>query len=287
MPNDGLVWECRGRQFDCLAGPLIMGVLNVTPDSFSDGGRYFGSETAIARGLQMAAEGADILDIGGESSRPGAEPVPLEEELRRVVPVVRGLVGRVPCAISIDTTKAPVARAALEAGAHIVNDISALRGDPDMADVVREFGAGVVLMHMQGTPRTMQDNPTYSDPVREIREFLSERLAFIESGGIPRNRAVVDPGIGFGKTLAHNLAILRDLPAFAELGRPILLGVSRKRFLGMLTGREVGDRLLPSVVTLAYALTRGAHIFRVHDVKESCEAANLVATLLRGYERRR
>lgn len=264
-----------------------MGVLNVTPDSFSDGGRYFDPKAAIERGLQMASEGADILDIGGESSRPGAEPVPLEEEMRRVLPVVRGLVGRVPCAISIDTTKAAVARAALEAGADIVNDISALRGDPEMAGVIREFSAGVVLMHMQGTPRTMQDNPTYSDPVREIREFLSERLEFAESRGIPRIRAVVDPGIGFGKTLAHNLAILRDLPAFAELGRPILLGVSRKRFLGALTGRDVGDRLLPSVVTLAYALTRGAHIFRVHDVKESCEAANLVATLLRGHERRR
>lgn len=277
-----MVWRCRARAVDCSSRPLVMGVLNVTPDSFSDGGRYFDPERAVARGLEMAREGADILDIGGESSRPGAQPVAEDEERRRVEPVVRALARQTDRLISIDTSKASVAAVALEAGAHIINDITALRGDPYMADVARESGAGVVLMHMQGTPQTMQINPSYTDVVREVIDFLRARIAFAESAGISRECLAVDPGIGFGKTVEHNVALLSALLRFAELGRPVLVGVSRKRFLGALTGRDVHDRLVPSLIAMAFALMNGAQIVRVHDVKESCETARLIAILRSG-----
>ncbi len=277
-----LTWRCRDRVLDCSSGPILMGVLNVTPDSFSDGGRYRDVERAVARGLQMAAEGAAILDIGGESSRPGAEPVPVEEELRRVAPVIEGLSGRAGCLLSVDTTKAAVAVAALAAGAHIVNDISALRGDPEMAPVVARSGAGLVVMHMRGTPRTMQQQPVYADVVNEVRAFLEERLRAAAAAGIDPLQVAVDPGIGFGKTLEHNLTLLSGLRAFHALGRPLLVGLSRKSFLGHLTGRGVEERLLPSLAALAYALGEGAQIVRVHDVMESCEMARLIAILRAG-----
>jgi dihydropteroate synthase len=282
MAASPLVWRCRDRVLDCAARPLIMGVINVTPDSFSDGGAYFDSNAAIRHGLRLAEEGADILDVGGESSRPGATPVPPEEERRRVEPVVAALACSTLCLISIDTTKASVADAALRAGAHIVNDITALRGDPDMAHTARAYGAGVVLMHMQGEPQTMQVAPRYADVVREVREFLEERLSAARAAGLADEQLAIDPGIGFGKTVAHNVALLSALSSFAALRRPILVGVSRKSFLGALTGRPVEDRLAPSLAAMAFALAQGAHIARVHDVKESCETARLIGILRSG-----
>ncbi|MCS6770912.1 MAG: dihydropteroate synthase [Kiritimatiellae bacterium] len=277
-----LLWRCRDRLIDCSARPLVMGVLNVTPDSFSDGGRYLDSERAVERGLEIASEGADIIDVGGESSRPGAVPVSAEEELRRVKPVIEELARRTDRLISIDTSKAAVAEAALAAGAHIINDISALRGDARMAALARETGAGVVLMHMQGTPQTMQIDPRYEDVVREVSDFLSERIDAACRAGINWECLAIDPGIGFGKTVEHNVALLAHLSRLTAMGRPVLVGVSRKRFLGALTGRDVHDRLLPSLAALAFSVAQGAHILRVHDVKESCETARLVAILRSG-----
>lgn len=276
-----LVWRCRDVELPCGAAAHVMGVLNVTPDSFSDGGRYIDPNAAVARGIQMASEGACILDVGGESSRPGAEPVPADEEIRRIVPVIEALKRETECLLSVDTMKASVAEAALAAGAHIVNDITAL-GDPDMPAVVRRYGAGLVLMHMRGTPRTMQAQPEYKDVVGEVVEFLRSRMASAREAGIETDRIVLDPGIGFGKTVEHNVRLLSRLDAFHALGRPLLIGVSRKSFLGALTGRPVGDRLVPSLGALAYAVSRGAQVVRVHDVKESCEIARLIAILQYG-----
>ena len=278
MPDaSSLTWTCRDRVVRFDAPCLIMGILNITPDSFSDGGQFLDTDRAVEHGLAMAQEGAGILDIGGESSRPGAEPVSVDEEIRRVVPVVEALAKRTGALISVDTTKAAVAECALAAGAHIINDITAFTGDPAMAEVARRFGAGVVLMHMQGTPRTMQQEPRYRDVVAEVTGYLAARLAALEAAGLARASLAVDPGIGFGKTVEHNLALLRGLPELVRLGRPVLVGVSRKSFLGRLTGREVADRLVPSLAALAYAVQRGAHIMRVHDVKESCEVVRLLA----------
>jgi dihydropteroate synthase len=282
MSASPLLWRCRDREIDCAARPLIMGVINVTPDSFSDGGAYFASEAAIQHGLRLAEEGADILDVGGESSRPGATPVPAEEERRRVEPVVAELARSTRCLISIDTTKASVADAALRAGAHIINDISALRGDPDMIHVAHAYRAGVVLMHMQGNPQTMQVAPRYADVVREAREFLAERISVACSAGLALEQLAIDPGIGFGKTVEHNVALLSALSTFSIFGRPILVGLSRKSFLGALTGRPVHDRLAPSLAAMAFAFSQGAHIARVHDVKESCETARLIGILRSG-----
>ena len=246
---------------------LIMGILNVTPDSFSDGGRYTTVEAAVAHAERLAAEGADILDIGGESTRPGADPVPLEEELHRVIPVIEAVRKALPeICISVDTYKARVAREALEAGADVINDVSALRFDPEMAAVAAQAGAPVVLMHMKGTPKTMQQNPTYQDVVREIVAFLEERIAFAVSQGIARERIIVDPGIGFGKRPEHNTEILRRLGELRELGRPILLGTSRKSFLGALTRRPVEERLEETIASVVVGVLHGADIVRVHDV---------------------
>lgn len=270
-------WRVRRRvvRFD---GPaVIMGILNVTPDSFSDGGRYTEPGPAIERGLQMVREGASILDIGGESSRPGAEPVSAAEEIRRVVPVLAGLAAASDVLLSVDTTKAEVAEQALAAGAHIINDISALTADPGMTDVARRRGAGVVLMHMQGTPRTMQREPSYEDVVEEVARYLEERVRTLAEAGLDPACLAVDPGLGFGKTVEHNVALLRGLPRLARLGRPVLVGASRKSFLGRLTGRAVDERLAPSLAALAFSVQQGAHILRVHDVKESCEVACLLA----------
>ncbi len=245
----------------------IMGVVNVTPDSFSDGGRYFDADAAITHGLELEAEGAAILDIGGESTRPGADPVPEAEELRRVLPVIEGLIAA-GCAaqLSIDTSKTGVAARALQAGATLVNDVTAFRGDPEIADVVAAAGAECCLMHMLGTPRTMQRDPRYDDVVTDIKAFLEDRMSFATGRGILQDRIMLDPGIGFGKTVEHNLELLRRLGELAELGRPIVIGTSRKSFLGKITGREVDDRLATTVATNVLAYERGANVFRVHDV---------------------
>jgi dihydropteroate synthase len=280
---------------------LVMGILNVTPDSFSDGGKFIDPVEAVAQARAMIAAGADIIDIGGESTRPGAQPVTEAEEIRRVVPVIVGILaaestpspskegssdsaplqrrgwGWIP--ISIDTTKATVAEAALAVGTRIVNDVSALRSDERMADVVRDSGAGVVLMHRQGEPGTMQVNPRYGDVVREVREFLAERIEFAVAAGIGREQIAIDPGIGFGKTVEHNLELLARLGEFTTLGCPVLVGASRKSFLGKVTGRESGERLAGSLAAAALAIVRGARVVRVHDVAETRDVVRLVESV--------
>jgi dihydropteroate synthase len=257
----------------------IMGVLNVTPDSFSDGGRYLDAEAAIAHGLSLEADGAGILDIGGESTRPGAAPVSEEEELRRVLPVIEGLLDSgCQAQISIDTSKAAVAAHALRTGATLINDVTALRGDPEMAGVAAETGAECCLMHMLGDPRTMQRDPHYDDVVGDIKAFLEERIAFAVKAGIAAERLLVDPGIGFGKTVAHNLELLRRLDEFLGLGPPVVIGTSRKSFLGRLTGRESPeDRLAATIATNVLAYERGARVFRVHDVAPVRDALTVAA----------
>jgi len=254
--------------------PCIMGIVNVTPDSFSDGGRFAERDAAVAHGLRLVAEGAAIVDVGGESTRPGSEPVSTGEELRRVVPVIEALRTALGerALVSVDTSKAEVARTALAAGADMVNDVTALRGDPRMAAVVAEAGCPVCLMHMLGEPRTMQDAPRYGDVVADVCGFLEERLAFAVSAGVAAEAVLLDPGIGFGKTLAHNLALLAGLDRVAALGRPVVLGASRKRFLGELLGAESQERVVGTAVTTALGLARGAAVFRVHDVKENLQA---------------
>ncbi|MBN1268109.1 MAG: dihydropteroate synthase [Kiritimatiellae bacterium] len=276
------VWKCGDRTLALGERTLVMGILNVTPDSFSDGGRYLDTDRAIEHGRRLAAEGADILDVGGESTRPGSERVGAEEECRRVVPVIRALAGEVGCLLSVDTMKARVAEQAVEAGAVIINDVSALRADPAMPGVARASSAGVVLMHMQGEPRTMQEAPQYQDVVEEVAGFLEARVRACVEGGLAAEQLAVDPGIGFGKTLEHNLSLLRGVARLGRLGRPVLVGLSRKRFLGGITGREVGDRLAGSLGAMACVIARGAHILRVHDVKESCDVARVVDMLLAG-----
>jgi dihydropteroate synthase len=258
--------------------PQLMGIVNVTPDSFSDGGEYLDPELAVAHGLELAAEGAEILDIGGESTRPGAAAVDAETECERVLPVIAGLVdrGAEGARISIDTSKARVAAAALEAGATIVNDVTAL-ADPEMAPLcaaASEPGrpVGLVLMHMQGTPRTMQADPVYGDVVAEVREFLAGRIELATAAGVAEERIWVDPGIGFGKTLEHNLELLRRLGELRSLGRPIVLGTSRKSFIGKITGREVGDRLGGSIATAVLGARAGAEVLRVHEVAATRDA---------------
>ncbi|MBV8947852.1 MAG: dihydropteroate synthase [Solirubrobacterales bacterium] len=256
----------------------IMGVINVTPDSFSDGGRYLAAQAAIEHGLELEAEGATILDVGGESTRPGAAPVPESEELRRVISVIEGLLERgVSAQISIDTSKAGVALRALEAGATLVNDVTALRGDASMAQVVADAGADCCLMHMLGDPRTMQRDPRYGDVVGDIKSFLEERMAFALAEGVALERILVDPGIGFGKTLEHNLELLRRLDELVELGRPVVIGTSHKSFLGRLTGREVDDRVAATIATSVLAYERGASVFRVHDVAPVRDALTVAA----------
>jgi dihydropteroate synthase len=245
----------------------VMGIVNVTPDSFSDGGRYTDASAAIAHALQLEADGAAILDIGGESTRPGAEPVAADEEIRRVVPVIEGLHQRkVRAQISVDTSKAAVAAAALDAGATLVNDVTALRGDPAMAELVAARGVQCCLMHMLGEPRTMQDDPRYDDVVAEVKTFLEERMAFAVSQGVLEERILLDPGIGFGKTAEHNLELLARVGDLVALGRPVVIGTSRKSFLGRITGRTVDDRLAGTIATNVLAYERGARVFRVHDV---------------------
>jgi dihydropteroate synthase len=257
----------------------LMGVVNVTPDSFSDGGLYLDPEAAIAHGRELAAAGAEILDVGGESTRPGAEAVSEEEELRRVVPVIRGL-RDLDCELSVDTSKAGVAAAALVAGAAIVNDVTALRGDPEMATLCAERGATVVLMHMLGEPRTMQDDPHYEDVVAEVEAFLAERLEAAVAAGIAEERIWLDPGIGFGKTAAHNMELLRRLAELRELGRPLVIGASRKSFIGRLDGSGAGERLGGTIASSVLAAVEGAAVLRVHDVAEVRQALTVATAIL-------
>ena len=258
-----------------------MGILNVTPDSFSDGGDFLNAGRAVEHALAMLVEGAAIIDVGGESTRPGAAPVPADEEIRRVVPVVAAILSKHPeCLISVDTSKAVVARAALAHGAAIVNDVTALRGDPELANAVAEYGAGVVLMHMQGEPRTMQNQPVYADVVGEVRAFFLERLAAARAAGISPEQVAFDPGIGFGKTVAHNLTLLRELAALGVEDRPLVLGVSRKSFLGKVSGAEtMGERLWPTVALTGVLRERGARVLRVHEVRPNLLALRTVEAL--------
>lgn len=276
-------WHLRDRVFRIGARPLVLGIVNVTPDSFSDGGRHASAEAAVRHGLDLVEQGADLLDVGGESTRPGSAPVSLAEELARVVPVVAGLAARTTVALSVDTSKAEVARRCLGAGAHIINDVTALTGDPAMPEAVREAAAGVILMHMQGTPATMQINPAYVDVVNDLARFFEERLRAAAAAGIGPERVVLDPGIGFGKTVEHNLTLLARLGEFQRLGRPVCLGVSRKGFLGRVLNRPVDQRLAGSLAAVCFAQARGAvQVVRVHDVAATRDAVTLIAALTGG-----
>jgi dihydropteroate synthase len=258
-----------------------MGIVNVTPDSFSDGGAFDDPVAAIVHARRLVSEGAAIVDVGGESTRPRADPVPADEELRRVLPVVEGVAGLgLPVQISIDTMKLQVAVAALDAGASYVNDVTAFRHDPELAALVAERGADCCLMHMLGQPRTMQEDPRYDDVVSDVKAFLEHRMAFAVAEGVPEERIQLDPGIGFGKTLEHNLELLRRLDELVALGRPLVVGTSRKSFLGRLTGRDVTERVAGTIATNVLAFERGARVFRVHDVAASADALAVAAATL-------
>ena len=275
-----MIWNTGRRTFDLANRGVIMGVINVTPDSFSDGGNFTAASAAVDHGLRLVDEGAEVLDIGGESTRPGAAPVTAEEELHRVLPVIEGLAARTGAALSIDTSKASVARAAVAAGAEIINDVTALQGDDDMARVAAESACAVVLMHMRGTPCTMQQDPHYDDVVAEVSAHLAQRVDAARAAGIVADRIAIDPGIGFGKTVEHNLQLIAGLGRFAALGHPVLLGVSRKSFLATAAGcSEVSERDLPTAVLTAIGYGLGARIFRVHAVRPNVQALRLAESL--------
>jgi dihydropteroate synthase len=282
MPSmAGAVWRCGTHVVPLQERTLVMGIVNVTPDSFSDGSSYPSVDDAVKHAIQMVADGADLLDIGGESTRPGSEAVPADEEQRRVVPVIQRITHELPdTPVSVDTRKADVARAALDAGAAILNDISA-GADPAMFEVVRGSGAGMILMHMKGEPKTMQEDPTYYDVVAEVRGFLGERVAAAVAAGIDLERLCVDPGIGFGKNLQHNLALLHDIGAFHHLDVAVLVGPSRKRFIGTLTGAEVDDRIEGTAGVVAWCAACGVDVVRVHDVKEMTRVVRVVDAIAR------
>ena len=277
MPSAPVLLRCRDKTVD-LTHPVVMGVVNVTPDSFSDGGRFFDTEAAVRQGLRMAEEGAAFIDVGGESTRPGAEPVGIEEELRRVVPVIEALAGATGAVVSVDTSKPEVMRAAAAAGAGLINDVRALR-EPGALETVQRSSCAVCLMHMQGEPRTMQAAPAYQDVVGEVRAFLDERAKVCRTAGFSADRLVLDPGFGFGKTLEHNLALLRHLGELGVDGLPLMVGLSRKSMVGKLTGRLEGERLLGSVVLAAMAALAGARIVRAHEVAATVEALRVVAAV--------
>jgi len=278
---EGTLWRIAGQSVDLSQHALIMGVLNVTPDSFSDGGEFFTEEKAIEQGVRMAAEGARIIDVGGESTRPGAEPVSAEDELARVRPVIAKLREKISAFISIDTTKAAVALGALEGGASIINDVTGGRADPAMMPLAAEKKAAFIIMHMQGTPRTMQTNPHYDDVVTEVADFFRQQYARALECGIDSMAIAFDPGIGFGKTVEHNLKLLANLPRLRIHDRPIVVGVSRKSFLGKVIGSsETGDRLAPTIAFTAMLRERGANVLRVHDVKENAAALRVAERLL-------
>lgn len=276
-----MILQAQDRTLELSERPIVMGVVNVTPDSFFDGGRYAEPDAAIRHALRLAEEGADLLDIGAESTRPGAESIDEGEERRRLIPVVTAVAKAVRIPISVDTMKSTVARAALEAGAVIVNDVSALRADPAMAVLVATTGAGVVLMHMQGTPRTMQKAPTYEDVVGEVAEFFRERIRFCRERGIGQDQIVLDPGIGFGKLFIHNLTLLGQLETFVPFGRPILVGVSMKSFIGEVLSRPVEERSWGTAAAIALAVSQGARILRVHDVAAMKEVVTMAAAITR------
>jgi dihydropteroate synthase len=275
------VWKIGSRVVDLSQRGMIMGVLNVTPDSFSDGGEFFSADAAIERGVQIAAEGADIVDIGGESTRPGAERVSTEEELRRVIPVIEKLRAKIDIVISIDTSKAEVARAALDGGAEIINDVTSGRGDKQMLPLAATRNAALVLMHMQGEPRTMQKNPRYGDVVREVADFFRQQYDRAIKCGVDPMRLAFDPGIGFGKTLEHNLTLLKHLEQLRVHDRPLVVGVSRKSFLGRLAGsKEMSDRVGPTIAMTSILRAGGADVLRVHDVKENVTALRITESVL-------
>ena len=276
-----MIFKARHLQFRFPRPAIVMGIVNVTPDSFSDGGKFLDADAAVAHALELVAQGAEILDLGGESTRPGAVPVSLAEELRRVIPVIERLAAQTRVALSIDTLKPAVARAALVAGASIVNDVAANRAGDAMWKIVAEFDAGYICMHAQGPPQTMQHNPTYTDVVREVGEFFSERLqTLLNETGIAADQVVLDPGIGFGKTLEHNLQLLAGLRSFTKWRRPLLLGVSRKSFIEKLTGARLNERLPASLACATLAVESGVQIIRTHDVAETIQAVRMAETIL-------
>jgi dihydropteroate synthase len=278
-----LVWRAGPHILEFGARTHVMGIINVTPDSFSDGGRFVDPEVAVSAGIDMAADGADILDVGGESTRPGSDPVPVEHELDRVVPVIKRLAAEVDIPISVDTRRADVAQAALEVGAAIVNDVTA-GSDPAMFEVVRKAQAGMVLMHMRGEPKTMQQQTDYEDVVAEVKGYLAERAQAAVQAGIERERLAVDPGLGFAKTEQQNYVLMRDIAKFLDLGRPVLVGPSRKSFIGKVLGTEVDQRLEGTAGAVAWMAGQGAHVVRVHDVKEMVRVLRVVDAIRRGGE---
>lgn len=283
LPSTADHWRLRKRALDCSSGPLLMGIVNVTPDSFSDGGRFLDADAAVAHGLDLVRQGADLLDIGGESTRPYAESVSEAEELRRVMPVLERLAGEVDVPLSIDTAKPGVAREALAAGAEIVNDVTGMT-DPAMVEIARQSHAAVCVMHMLGSPRTMQDKPVYDDVVDEVLGFLLGRRDDLVNAGVQQDRIALDPGIGFGKTLQHNLQLLRNVDRFHELGCPVLVGHSRKRFIGEVLGDAVADRSAGTLGTALALAQRGVHVLRVHDVT-AVRQALLLFEASGGFER--
>jgi dihydropteroate synthase len=277
----GRLWKIGGRVFDLSRQGLIMGILNVTPDSFSDGGEFFAGEKAVEHGLRMAADGAQIIDVGGESTRPGAESVAAEEELRRVIPVIERLCAKIDIVISIDTSKALVARAAVQAGASIINDVTGGRGDKGMMPLVAETNSAFIIMHMQGSPRTMQIEPRYADVVSEIADFFRQQYARAIESGIDPMAIAFDPGIGFGKTLEHNLELLAQLDRLRAHDRPLVVGVSRKSFLAkLIDSPEISDRRAPAVALTSLLRARGADVLRVHDVKQNANALRVTEAIL-------
>ena len=280
LSEPGNIWRCGRHFYDLASRPLLMGILNVTPDSFSDGNSYETVAAAVAAAERMVEAGADIIDVGGESTRPGAEPVSVEEELARVIPVITGLSKRISVPVSIDTWKAKVASAALQAGAEIVNDISAMTFDPLMAETVARTDAGVVLMHTRGRPQAMQIDTVYDDIVAEVAGFLKTAMKSAEKNGISAQRILVDPGIGFGKSVSGNLELIRRLDEFSCLGRPLLIGPSRKSFIGRILGRETGERIFGTAAVVSMAMQKGARIFRVHDVNAMRDVVDMTAAIM-------
>jgi dihydropteroate synthase len=273
------IWRCRDLDLPVFERAHVMGILNVTPDSFSDGGRYIDRRAAVARAEEMLAEGADIIDVGGESTRPGAEPVSVEDEIDRVIPVIAAIVAETGAAVSVDTTKSQVARRALEAGAVIVNDVSALRFDPEMTGVLAASGAGLVLMHMLGEPRTMQANPSYTDVVSEVCGALLDWAARAQAAGVRRESIALDPGIGFGKRVEHNLMLLASIESLTRPGYPVVVGTSRKSFIGSVLGLQVEDRVEGTAATVAWAVAHGAQVVRVHDVGQMSRIVRMVEAI--------
>lgn len=272
----------RHRKYNLSERTHIMGVLNVTPDSFSDGGKFYSLEKAVSQALKMVEEGADIIDIGGESTRPGSQPVTLEEEIQRVIPVIETLAKKMQIPISVDTYKSQIVQKALEAGAEMINDISGLRFDSEMAKLAAKYNVPVIVMHIKGTPQNMQENPYYENVIKEIKDYFEERINFADSMEIKEENIILDPGIGFGKRFEDNLAILKNLKEFKKLERPLLVGLSHKSFIGKILDLPVEERLEGSLGALAYSIVQGANIARVHDVKESVRVAKVIDAILRG-----